>query len=807
MSRRERNRKAGQASPIQAAGGDAIHPNERSLFFKHALSFAVAVMLGLVFIRCVVPMSPNLYWDSDPRQAAAATLDLDGQELSPLAFGPAGAAWLEVLTILSAGIVLGLFAATGGRLRWWAFALALPAVIVAWVHIGGHIDNLFILGGWLSGISVALAAFHAAERLEVRKLCVAALLALALPLAVDAAQYVVMDHPESVEFFKETEKDWLAAKGWEKGSPEHEIYVRRLEQPEAFGSFTFSNVFGSVNAALALLALGASAAMLLRPQTRQGPIGLTIFITLMACVAVLCSHSRGAMLAMVLTGGLVAMRLLAAFRPRWQKWIAPLALMLIAFAFGAVIARGLAGPPKDATGERSLLFRWHYWQASARIATESSNNMILGIGPAPFQDAYARLKSPINPEEVRSAHNVFVDTIVNLGIAGWLLVALMILWLLKAARMRDEDAGEDESRDDPIPPDAARSDTPSANALQIETPDLAKLIALMTIVFGTELVVRWNVIQSGERFLLWSVGPIAFLFIAAVLLARTWIDARAMRFGLLAAATVLLVHNQIEMTFFQPNSAPLAWLIVALAAAGRKEDAAEAVKARESAVRLLPAIAFVLLALMLAVMHAAPLAKEQLLLAEAQRVLRRDPNAKPAFDRTLDLLHEASTAYSTDPRPYEWESRLAAQAANMIRGMLNTEPSLMVRKRDEPMIRQYLDRAYAALDGARAAGIESVSLKRQRAQLVAAAGRLTGKVENSTGAIELHEELILLSPYTPLDRIELGELYRKAGRREEAAAQYRHALQLSVQAYLDPLRQMTKTDRERIEAMLKAVTE
>ncbi|CAN0579607.1 unnamed protein product, partial [Laminaria digitata] len=86
-------------------------------------------------------------------------------------------------------------------------------------------------------------------------------------------------------------------------------------------------------------------------------------------------------------------------------------------------------------------------------------------------------------------------------------------------------------------------------------------------VFGVSLTVRQHTLYL-DTALLWLVAAGGFIAVAAILGSGSQTSAGASRVGLLAAAAVVLVHNQIEMTFFQPESMGLMWLIVGCAAAG-----------------------------------------------------------------------------------------------------------------------------------------------------------------------------------------------------------------------------------------------
>ena len=58
---------------------------------------STVALTGVVLLRCVVGISPDLYWDIDPRSPGAEATTF---------LGPAGAIWLDTLTLVLAGVAL-----------------------------------------------------------------------------------------------------------------------------------------------------------------------------------------------------------------------------------------------------------------------------------------------------------------------------------------------------------------------------------------------------------------------------------------------------------------------------------------------------------------------------------------------------------------------------------------------------------------------------------------------------------------------------------------------------------------------------
>ena len=107
-----------------------------------------------------------------------------------------------------------------------------------------------------------------------------------------------------------------------------------------------------------------------------------------------------------------------------------IAVVMVVGVFAAILARGLL-VPESWLGERSLLFRWHYLVGAARITGEQA---LTGVGPDGFQGAYMMARLPRSPEEVTSAHSMFVDWISMLGVSGLAWAALVGILLWRAGR-------------------------------------------------------------------------------------------------------------------------------------------------------------------------------------------------------------------------------------------------------------------------------------------------------------------------------------------------------------------------------------
>ncbi|MEX2386335.1 MAG: hypothetical protein WD534_00530 [Phycisphaeraceae bacterium] len=733
---------------------------------------ALAV-LTLVLLPCVVTFLPAIYFDVDPRS--------DVGRSAVVALGPAGAAWYQTAAVAVAALSLAVSVAAGARVRWAAAALVGVGMLACAYHLPQHTANALPTGGWIAAAALGLAAVHLGQFEPARRWLVAGLVAMLVPMGLQAGWYVLVEHPATVASYLETESEMLASRGWEAGSSQHELYRRRLMDWQAVGTFGLSNVFGSVVAGFTLLAAAVMVDMGRRTQWQWALMALPV--AGLGMVTVWLSRSAGAMVGLLAGAGVLGIVGLVRvwgmgtvrLKPHGLgRWVMVGVVALVGLAFAAVLVRGAMGPPETMAGERTLLFRFHYWQAAARLIGEAlPGSAVVGVGPHGFSQGYLWAKNPLNPEEVTNAHNVFIDYVVMLGIGGWALAAVLWLWLMQAGMSVGRGAwgvGREESGE-------------PGGMLPREHLVLAGVVA--AAVFGVQYRLMLPQLMI-ETALLWLVAALAFVGVMAVLATpgrlRPWWGMA----GLLAAATAVLVHNQIEMTFYQFTSAGIVWVIVGLAAAGDVQ--AKPATAGRAWARFGPAAALAAAVVALAVGHAAPVTAQQGRLARAATALQQG-HAQTALAR----LDQAGAASPTDADVRQWRLSLRLSIAQQAAAMRRTD-----------LARQQIADALAVLDASEAAGVDTASLHRQRARVQLMASEMLDEPDRLDAAATAWQQAIVRAPYNLDDHVQLGDLHWRRGERERAAELYRRALQISDWNYLDPAKQLT--DAQRLTARARADT-
>ncbi len=751
--------------------------------------------MGAVVLPLLLPVLPVGGLDVDPRVGVEAVAGVEA-----MGWDPRGAAWLAVVTagLAVAGGVMAVWA--GARVRWTSVALAGVGLLwcVGHMTIGAVTWEDWRQGGaWAAAVVTALGVLHLSQLPGVRRWMAAVLVGVLLPVAADAVWETRVEHRWNVEYYEANRAEVLAKQGIEPGSEQEQLYARRMGFNDATGNVALSNVLASLAGAFTAMAVGMIGGLRRR---RSWGAGAAVAVSVLAgAVTVTLTHSTGGAVGLAAGLGVGAVAVGAWWwggRSRGQStaaasgratrgwgWVVPgVAVGVVALAFGAVLVRGAMGVPlpppggPGVEGERSLLFRYQYWSAGARLWMESP---VWGVGPSGIAEGYPRVKDPLNPETVSSLHNVLVDNAVVFGVGGLAWGALLVGWLWRAGRGAARGAagpGVDEGAgDDGV---TGRGATwlgggvvagVYAVVLPAVRPGLVPESALLTLAAAGGM---WWVIRT--------VGGAADL-------PRRWLD-----LGLFMAAVVLLVHNQIEMTFFQTNSATLAWSVGALAASGRGDSAPVTRAAGRPGAWPLAVLGALAVggAVGGTVWYAVRVDAHEAAAERAAAAMRRGDTAA-----ALSHLEAMQGAAGVDERALAWRVRLA-----VLEPLMRGEQAGATLNRDRAGAA--VDDVLRWIDDARRAGAAPLATTRLEASLLEAAARRLGEPDRLDAAVAAYRRLNALSPYNLDDRLALADLLAAAGHRDAAATEYRRVLELRRQKYLDPAEPLQTYDLRRIERYL-----
>jgi hypothetical protein len=744
---------------------------------------AITLLIILVGLRVVVSFSPQLWWATDPRFESAPSPNLG--------FGPAAAAIMDWLSVVALGLAVLDSMWRGRRVAWALVSLWLVGAGFAIYQGGIESESLRIGGHWIGAMAVGLAAMHLASNLACRRIVTAAALALLVALAGQGILQFI-DHPRTVSDFLENRDKILLERGWEPGSIEAVQYEKRLEQREATGRFGLSNVYASVVMTLTILATGLATAAL----RRSGSVLAPVTVAILGLTALGLTFSKGAVVAMAGAIGGIATGWIVPKAPRKWSWVA---LLIVGAGVGAVAMRGWIGPPDSHEGERSLLFRWYYWQAAARMVAEQP---VAGVGPGRFQDVYVVDKNPLNPEEVADPHNVFVAFIATLGLGGaaWSLVLLGMLWrtgiALAHSSPRD---GQADVAAAPLP-EQRQSTGPAAVALiaggaifSIEYAVMlfpfgavGLLIAFIAGVVGAMGVAAWRgaikgsdgrpvsfgrplgaglmaVAMLGPLVLrelgVWWLGAIGFVAMTAWAARSSLLVSQPMRVALFAAACAMLLHAQIEMSITNMMAGPLLLSVLGLAAAVESRPAARAPQ-------WLALAGIVALAMVMTWTHVWTIGWQQRQLRAAYELARAGRNP-------IALLEGTQQDWSPNLQALRFTAHYIAE-------------------------QQSADAALEYLEGIRERGLRPALVWNLDSGIAETAYRATDNRAYLRRAFESARKGLEFDPFNILAHVEAGDLAWELGDRTEAKQLYERALELHGLARLIPHKQLQEPHLTRV---------
>lgn len=492
--------------------------NPKSVFVRPDSPLA---WIGLLL--CLVPQFV--------RAMSSSTL-FPGWDLDPLLFPLDSAAIAHAGSMLCDALVLAgaacIFLVTGTKHN---LLLRLPAVgigaVIVHLAMSSTPSSQSTASAWLASIVGAYALWHLAHVDRYRQLVLGLLMGFIALLALRGLTQVYIDHPASVASFEQSKARVFASNGWAEGSSQALAYERRLLQPEASGWFGLANVYATFAAGICIGALG-----ILLANLRSTPRTTTIAVkfglgtlAMLAFVALMLASSKGGYLA-AFSGLAVGCSLLILIRisakyPRvgCARVAGLVGVMAVVGPMLLVAARGLMG---ERFGELSLLFRWFYVDASARVFALSP---FVGIGPAGYQQAFSLVKSPLCPEDVTSPHCIVWDWISMLGLGGlsWVVLLVFAAWSVGSSALKSA---------------ALPMTTLNRNdyRLLIGLPAAAVLVAMW---FESPLV-------TPEMLAVRFIGGGLWMF-AAISVARCDTASPLARASIAAMAAALIAHGQIDL--------------------------------------------------------------------------------------------------------------------------------------------------------------------------------------------------------------------------------------------------------------------
>lgn len=498
------------------------------------------------------------------------------------------------------------------------------------------------------------------------RLVLIVIVALGIVSTYQCAEQFFISNAITIEQYEEDPNLLLGPLGIEPGTFQHFLFEHRLYSRGIRGFFTTSNSAAS----FAICAAFAGIALLVgrldegkgRPE-RFRYAGLTLAALVLIVAGLLLTQSKGGIAAFV--AGLAMFGLLMILDRRLQTHRMRIRTALVLLLILCVAGAGFVAVQYGLThgrlpGGNSMLVRWQYWTASARMYAD---HPLAGVGPGNFSEYYSHYKPAAALESVSDPHNWPLSLILQygpLGLIAFLAAIGLPLWrsILPA----------------PCPAENQANPRPMAR-----TTTVAVLLALGScLLFVRPLLLPTSGTGDPDVWLYEAitlfVAPaaafiIGFFLVAAPLkseesqpsdLARSALSA-----SIVAAVLAVLLHNLIDFALFEPGVWMTFWILLACLAAtqSRREPSDRIAVSPPAKVRWLATIATVsfLAAYVLGIWL--PVCRTTLGVGQAQRAI-----AAGRYDQAHAALEEATRTDPPSPVAANLDGRLYLQQSEQASG-------------------------------------------------------------------------------------------------------------------------------------------
>jgi len=397
------------------------------------------------------------------------------------------------------------------------------------------------------------------------KLVLAVIAALGVTSAYQCAYQFFVTNQMEIRQYEEAPETRLTALGIRPDTLAHWQFEHRLYSRGVNGFFTTSNSAGSFS----LLAAFAAIALFVNKLKRgkSGELGRGRILAAGAAVVIVIfglgiTRSKGALVASVIAAAMFAAYLLFAERLKAHKTATVIVCLGMCIAAGcAVILYGASHGRLP--GGNSMLVRWQYWQASARMYAD---HLLTGVGPGNFVYFYFRYKVPAALETVSDPHNFLLAVVTQYGPVG--LTGLLVMIFIPLSRA------------------LSRGSTGSLPKTDHFEPSFSKLAGIFAVVISAALLVIRPIVMADDigetldvmiyvTFVLYF-APVVTFAIGLWLVAGREKTAPA-AFNVIAASVFcavigFLIHNLIDFAIFEPGVLTAFWAIMACLVASDFEE-------------------------------------------------------------------------------------------------------------------------------------------------------------------------------------------------------------------------------------------
>jgi O-antigen ligase/tetratricopeptide (TPR) repeat protein len=393
------------------------------------------------------------------------------------------------------------------------------------------------------------------------KLMLAVIAALGVVSAYQCADQFFFSNQMTIEQYQQNPQSVLGPLGIEPGTFQQFLFEHRLYSRGVRGFFTTRNSAAS----FALMALFAAVALFIDKLKNRQPDKSSLWY-LFACgfgaVIILFSlgltRSKGAVIGLFFAAAAFFMLLLFGNWLRAHKRaVLAVCVLLVVAGVCAVAWYGLSYGRLPGGG--SMLVRWQYWYASAKMY---ASHPLTGIGPGNFGDFYTRYKPAAALESVADPHDFALSILTQygpLGLLGFLAMLFVPLWRITA------NSAATSKRLSPLRPAFRRQ------AVIFLVAAAATLLLIRPLVLMPEAP-SWTPAVIVYVAVTMYFGPVAAFVIAFVFFAgplhkkegsKSGITSRNTAIALFCAVLGVAVQNLFDFAIFEPGVLTAFWIMMA----------------------------------------------------------------------------------------------------------------------------------------------------------------------------------------------------------------------------------------------------
>jgi len=384
------------------------------------------------------------------------------------------------------------------------------------------------------------------------KLTLACIAALGVVSAYESANQLFFTNQAMIDEYEKAPQSLLQPLGITTDTLDHFQFEHRLYSKDVKAFFTTGNSAG----AFAIFAAFAGLALFIdklknRKSCATTPLYLLTCGTAVAVIifGLVITKSKGAIAASLIAAAMFLIYLLFGnWLKAHRKTILILCLLLGLAGGYVVVSYGLTHGRLP--GGNSMLVRWQYWQASARMYAD---HPFTGVGPGNFANFYPHYKVPAALETIADPHNFLLSILTQygpLGLVGFLALVFIPLWKASSGRASS-----------------------SQKAHQPEPKFKLLTVTILIVISAALLLIRPMVLKMSHStdsleviiyviFTLYVMPVVAFIvgfwLLTAPLHTTPGTQHTAPRANITIAALVCaglgcLIHNLIDFAIFEPG--------------------------------------------------------------------------------------------------------------------------------------------------------------------------------------------------------------------------------------------------------------